>query len=1719
MSAERTRFPGFDAFARGESAQGYAWGQVPTVRREEEGASLLRRLLFAGPVRTAGMLAAVPAEVIATAGALLEAGTGGAVRSPVQVGETTALVEDLVRKHGGLTGAPAEQALTVAGDIVRAAALWKTGVGALAGGAKGLAGAAGAARLAKPAATLTKLAETARTPATLAQRVGREAGVAALQYPVLEMTRDEQDRMHPAAYIATAFAGGALDHGIEKLLALRAANAARATAGRVSAGADQLSRDIGGALAQMPTPHGSAAAATASQIPDEDALEQALHAYAQGILEGGVPADAAHRAIVDRLVGPSYGHFDDDAKRIATELVATYGSKTDVPSAKTAMPSPTAPPVGRTPRAATPATAQAPMPVVVLDDELRAVYQSRADILENFWGSKTAQLTEQTSVDPLTGKPMTHTETNERKFKRKTAEAKRYADAVRNNTLTPTMETELNAMWGRYATTTGVGTKKAKELDDLARASVRPVVPPQATEAPPTTVTQAEHANLSQAPVSRTAPVQETTTPIATETPPTGVVPPVTTDPQEQAITNFQSTAKELPRPNSPLLARELGKLEQLGVDTQDVRKALQDFTGITQKGMSKQDYQTSRKEAWEHVLSAVDDITPNRTTAVPEELIVPLQSVVAPAQDAVSPPVESLTNLRNAFEESITTTRSLQNEVSLAKKEGTLTPAQQETLEQGRQAVKQNYRHIRTHIAGLLQDENPTVAAQARLLDAALGTRPKMATVEKVLQVQATEPVPGNESWNRAWRELFPADDATKSTRETIETEYWDNLANKLTAEQPENARKTYTEVLRNLPEAAQYGTPSSVIAANIRKRGVHIGDDLDYVLRDLPIEGGAPVTAEQLKALSKTDDRAFNVHELATRVKERGGTVVGEELLHAGVTPKAVWDNLKKIMGHKNTAETFVPIQDVTVNRRSLSADNSALLSDAVAGQLDRLDNDLATVNLRMRNLVTDHGHFVEMPPEIRAQFDALLVKLRKVGDKRDKLLPVVEIELGDARKGLFGRSVLADLNKGKLVSDSLPRFDAAGNHIDDIILSPIKGVEVILDHVPDATKADELMLRKGVSLYAQRLAAVRDIFGDVIAIPWRNAVRAHKYFMTEVQDELFDILQPILKTKDEGARLRITDLLEGNLPPNATQDEVLVGAKLRAWYDRLFTEFGIDPERRLPNYAPKIPVKGAIAQPPLPDAPPKELSFFAELARMAQEEGMPFERDALQAALTYLHLGSRKKFFQPVKDMVRPYTHIMHPTRKNVYEAFENSILNRPIWEDRLIDNTTTEALRLLNLNLGKDAPRLRREVSVLTNRLIYASTISANPMTAAKNLTQIFIPIGALDGNPVTGLKYHARAVRDLFTQEGKDLIKQHCSVLQDRIFFEGQDLQSTWLAGLQGAERIGMLPMQMTDRLNVSASFMMKLRHAIEVDKKPFATAVQEANKFALDTQFGYGMDSPMLYKTDFGRAIGILASWPLNYVNLLYKYGSKSGWEGKKKVGMMLLAGTVGAQLMSQATGLDFSSTSPHNAIVNWLPMSVMVSGTLSSIPIEMTRASIGLAQSMIAGTDTEKREALDTWLDNAQNYVPLNTPLRRIARSTRALLDDGAVYDEQGKLKYRMSPGEVARSFVGPTVEARERWDDASRLRVIEQDYRKLRRDAIQAYLAQDAETFNRLQQQLRQQGGTPVRRQDITQALRHREMPATERQAMGVPEQYAPRDSAQEKAWRWLLDAVRGR
>ena len=994
----------------------------------------------------------------------------------------------------------------------------------------------------------------------------------------------------------------------------------------------------------------------------------------------------------------------------------------------------------------------------------------------------------------------------------------------------------------------------------------------------------------------------------------------------------------------------------------------------------------------------------------------------------------------------------------------------------------------------------------------------------------------PESDAW-KALRESALLQDNPKAIKRLDQAaqRYWKDLTNELTTGQTGKARVIYTEDLQKHPVLGVNGAPFKAVRRALMKEDARIMSFTEKILEDIGVTPGGTVKLSDLikNPTVSAHPKYFptkNKHAvLLNTLKGMGVTVEDEAVfMHMGLAPQNVVDSLRKLYTNRKTRPTFVPIVDITEMRGSLPDRTLRILPNKLANRIRAYDQQAALTNSKLRDFVRTHGapELLQSTSPERSEFDRLILDRRLVANKRERLTAVVRKYMGDAQVGKYSKSRLQKLNESPVskIGSTIPHYDATGKLIGDYYITPIKGEQIFLPAGETITKAHEDLLGREISVYARTLGVMRDVFTEPVMNIYRNTLRPLQHFEAEFQEGLYNVLRPIKDNVD--ALERVTLRLEGTRAVGLTQQEEAAVLALREWYNRLFKEFGLDADRFLTDYAPRIRKAGSIRAAFGNDVP-EELRFFAEFERDLLAEEFPTERNALTAALAYLRIGAKKKFIQPAMDAAAPLAAAMSPTRRGMYDAFVNTVLHRPLWEERLTSNLISEMMDSIKKDMGpRAAHTFAHELADVTTNAIYMSTISGNLNTILKNLTQSALTIGGLDGSIITGVKGFSRAIRDLHTPEGKKLLR-YCWVLQNRKYLEGLENQSRLFSGRlrlvkKVSDKIGMAGFEWTDRQNVAIAYMAKLRQSL-ANGSALADAVREANDFALDTQFGYGIDSPLFYKTPAGKLMGVLTSYPVNYLRLLHKYWRTGGSEGKRK-----LINIIGTQALLwpllSATGLDFSSTAPMNTARSWLPVAYLNPESSGSIPVQAVFDFMNLVQTGVTGTPMDRQEALNNTLEHFWYAVPFSVGGRRFYQAVQTILNQGAIYDDRDRLRRVMSPWEQAVSFIGPTTPAREHRDALQQTARTDREYTDLRRRTIEAFFKYQEtgnlkyrDTFNQLQEEIHQRRGRPVTRTDIRQEIRLRNMTAQERLAQGVPQDYVEdQPTVSQRILRGLLRAT---
>jgi len=475
------------------------------------------------------------------------------------------------------------------------------------------------------------------------------------------------------------------------------------------------------------------------------------------------------------------------------------------------------------------------------------------------------------------------------------------------------------------------------------------------------------------------------------------------------------------------------------------------------------------------------------------------------------------------------------------------------------------------------------------------------------------------------------------------------------------------------------------------------------------------------------------------------------------------------------------------------------------------------------------------------------------------------------------------------------------------------------------------------------------------------------------------------------------------------------------------------------------------------------------------------------------TYLRLTEEVK---EAADLVKNLSAMnIDKHRQQLYRGFRNNVLGQPgPMEDVLDRSIGTVANALFGMDPQK---RYTKEILSFITDMMYGSTISYNAFTPIKNLTQQLLPVMHLDDDPIVGLRYWARAQMQGPGTELGQLSDSTNWVMDSRIATEALARQDAGLRKLSPplgkALDKGYGFFKWADKKNVRTSHLMKLMY--ELDKgAPLERAIEEAYTFTMATQFMYGLDSPMLYKGELGRGLGVLMSWPLNYANLLRQQAFNEGaWA---KAAGMFTGGAMLADGLSE-TGISFESVNPVQTASGVLPVSLLEGSDRWPIVLRAGAATFNYGRALFDGDPIATDNARRNFGRAAWTFVPAGTQARRALDGIDTLINDGKKYDQQDRFLHEVEGREKITQFIGPTTEGVKRWRHLQVVAEQSSSYNRLRRQAYDALYDGDYEEFARKQDQLVLFYGKGIEGHEAQRQMELSQQSSLERAAMGLPKE----------------------
>ncbi len=275
---------------------------------------------------------------------------------------------------------------------------------------------------------------------------------------------------------------------------------------------------------------------------------------------------------------------------------------------------------------------------------------------------------------------------------------------------------------------------------------------------------------------------------------------------------------------------------------------------------------------------------------------------------------------------------------------------------------------------------------------------------------------------------------------------------------------------------------------------------------------------------------------------------------------------------------------------------------------------------------------------------------------------------------------------------------------------------------------------------------------IYSEVY-VPLEDAVRSRDVFRDVWRGQARDLYGKYAGAGYTSERQAITSYLQGErgaIKGNAAFDPVTqtelarIAEGLRAMYDRVGPQLGVDPAIFLKDYQPHIQNIGGVFQ-LYKDGTniPKSIDFFAKFKRKGNPTA-PLIDDSLALFDMYVNAGSNSTFVSPVLDRIGTFSESVPGTLHGSIKSYVQEKLGYAGRLEQAMDEIVPSINKKLGINLPPDTARQIGDTVLSTQ---YAGLLS-QPATWFRQMFQY-----PLLGYSRLGPKFAAEAYKRAFTKEG------------------------------------------------------------------------------------------------------------------------------------------------------------------------------------------------------------------------------------------------------------------------------------------------------------------------------------------------------------------------------
>ena len=441
-----------------------------------------------------------------------------------------------------------------------------------------------------------------------------------------------------------------------------------------------------------------------------------------------------------------------------------------------------------------------------------------------------------------------------------------------------------------------------------------------------------------------------------------------------------------------------------------------------------------------------------------------------------------------------------------------------------------------------------------------------------------------------------------------------------------------------------------------------------------------------------------------------------------------------------------------------------------------------------------------------------------------------------------------------------------------------------------------SNELRHDQGKVIWAY-LAPIKRLLGEPFIAEWRNAEVQKLEIFNPESKEVYDVFHGLeLKSREAIWRVLDGQLGENTLSPK----ELEAHNRMRELYKKWWKIFDIPGF--IEQYAPHLPkfrshddmINWAFSRKGL-----SEFDFWAKHERVGKLDAM--EMDARKVALAYLRAGLANKFYKKAQDNVAPMIEKMSPERQTLAKRWiETVIEKKPTGSEKAAERLVKALMKKAGVKVDEDARYYRQLVGVFLD-MNYSAYMGLRPKLALRNLTQQVLIMNEYGyGAWLRGLAGKgSKEVKGAMEKSNVyKLRKQQYLVMEEEV---GR------ISEIPAAARQKMMWFyRKADIMNVEAAFSTGFLAARKLRPNlPESLAIRAGEKAIHNTQWGYGMDLPYLFKTPTGKFVSQYMSWSLWYADHLARIGKER--QGGKAARTIAQAAVIYALL--ENFDLDYTRT------------------------------------------------------------------------------------------------------------------------------------------------------------------------------------------------------------------